>query len=204
MRESPAAAGTLPPPPLRFPAHGDLVPADLMPFTMLLGGARSGKSRTAARLAAASGRPVVFVATATAGDDEMAARIADHRRARPPDWSTVEEPVEIAAAVEAAGRSAYVVLDCLTLWLANVMGEGWQDDDILSYLSRLAGVLADRPGDAAVVSNEVGWGIVPADAFVRRYRDLLGAGNSRCVERAERAWLMVAGRALPLQEVPGG
>lgn len=165
-------------------------------FTLVLGGARSGKSTAAERLAHASGRPVVFVATATAGDDEMAARIEAHRRARPEHWVTIEEPVALSAAVEHVAEDAFLIVDCLTLWVNNRLE--LPDEHIVTAGIDLAGLLASRPGGAAVVSNEVGWGIVPDNALARRYRDLLGVVNARFADRAERTVLMVAGRAVEL------
>lgn len=175
-----------------------------MPFTFLVGGARSGKSRAAERLAARSAAEVTFVATAEALDAEMTARIAAHRLARPAGWQTVEEPLDVVGVVAGVGPGDFVVVDCLTLWVSNVMGAGWDDVAALRATDELAALLAARPGGAAVVSNEVGSGIVPIDPSARRFRDLLGAVNARMADRAQRALLMVAGRALVLEELGDG
>jgi adenosylcobinamide kinase / adenosylcobinamide-phosphate guanylyltransferase len=168
-------------------------------FTLLVGGARSGKSTGAERLASRSGTPVVVVATATAGDSEMATRIDAHRRARPAPWSTIEEPVHVLDRVAAVDPATFIVLDCLTLWVSNLWEVGRSDDDVLALSAALADTLAERPGDGAVVSNDVGGGIVPDNAVARRYRDLLGSVNTVFADRSERSLLMVAGRAVVLR-----
>ncbi|HEX5469530.1 MAG TPA: bifunctional adenosylcobinamide kinase/adenosylcobinamide-phosphate guanylyltransferase [Gaiellaceae bacterium] len=169
-----------------------------MSLTLLVGGARSGKSTLALRRAAAADS-VVFIATAEAGDDEMAARIASHRTERPVAWTTVEEPVEIRAAVESSPPESFVILDCLSLWVSNLMGRGWQDEAIEAETARAAAVAAARPAPTVVVTNEVGLGIVPATPLGRRYRDVLGRVNTTFAEAAEEALLVVAGRALRLE-----
>jgi adenosyl cobinamide kinase/adenosyl cobinamide phosphate guanylyltransferase len=167
-----------------------------MGFTLVLGGARSGKSDLAYRLARDSGRTVTVIATATAGDAEMTERIARHRAARPRDWSTVEEPVELSRAVLSAAVDSFVVLDCLTLWVSNLLGEGGTEAATTALAIALADELVHRHG--VVVSNEVGLGIVPANELARSFRDALGRVNAAFAERAERSVLMVAGRALEL------
>lgn len=163
---------------------------------LLLGGARSGKSATAVRLASASGLPVTFVATGQPGDGEMAARIARHRAERPAGWVTVEAPLDLRAAVASADARGFLIVDCLTLWVSNLLGDGRLDEEVLNEAARVAGRLEGRR--AVVVSNEVGLGVVPANLLGRRYRDLLGAVNSRFADAASRSLLMVAGLALEL------
>jgi adenosylcobinamide kinase/adenosylcobinamide-phosphate guanylyltransferase len=169
-----------------------------MPFVLLLGGARSGKSALAVEMARRSGAPVTFVATAEAGDEEMAERIARHRAERPAGWTTAEAPVAVLDAVRAAPAGRVVVVDCLTLWVANLLGRGAGAGEIRAAAGELAGALAERSGGAVVVSNEVGLGIVPASALARDYRDALGSVNATFAGRAERTALVVAGRALRL------
>lgn len=176
-----------------------------MALTVVLGGARSGKSALAVQAAAAQDRPVVFVATGQAGDDEMAERIAAHRAERPAGWRTVEEPVHLDHALRDCDPEAFVVVDCLTLWVANVMAAG--SDEVLAGAARAAGIAHHRIGPTIVVSNEVGSGIVPADPDVRRYRDLLGRVNAVFATAADRAVLVVAGRVVPLlpaEDLVGG
>jgi len=164
-------------------------------FSLLLGGARSGKSSLAVRMAQAAAAPVTFVATAEAGDEEMAARIAAHQAERQASWTTLEDPyLERVAALD---PSEFLIVDCLTLWLSNVLerpADAIQDDAV-----RLAAFLSARPGQGVVVSNEVGWGIVPFDAATRRYRDLLGRVNAAFAASATRCLLVVAGKTLELE-----
>jgi adenosylcobinamide kinase/adenosylcobinamide-phosphate guanylyltransferase len=171
-----------------------------MPMTLLLGGARSGKSDLAARLAASSGRPVVYVATAEGRDEEMTERISRHREARPPSWRTVEEPFALAPSIRGLPPEAFVVVDCLSLWVSNVMEAGASEDEILREARDAATTLAARARSSVVVSNEVGLGIVPVNELARRYRDVLGRVNVVFAAAATDAFLVVAGKALPLVE----
>jgi adenosyl cobinamide kinase/adenosyl cobinamide phosphate guanylyltransferase len=166
-----------------------------MGFVLLLGGARSGKSSLAVRLATDSGSPVTFVATGAAGDVEMADRIRAHREQRPATWTTVDAPIDLLAAITAA-PDEFLVVDCLTLWVSNLLGEGVGADEVRLAAGRVADEMARRRG--VVVSNEVGLGIVPANDLARAFRDLLGSVNARFAECAERALFMVAGRAIEL------
>ena len=169
-----------------------------MAFVLLLGGARSGKSAMATELAAASGGPVTLIATAEAGDDEMAERIRRHRAARPTGWRTVEAPLELVEAVASAPPGDFLIVDCLTLWVANLLEHGAGAAEIMVAADLAARELVGRA--AVVVSNEVGLGIVPANDLARAFRDVLGSVNARFAESAERAVLLVAGRAV---ELPG-
>ncbi len=171
-----------------------------MPYVFVTGGARSGKSAAAERRATAARAGVTVIATAEAGDEEMAVRIDRHRAARPASWATVEEPTDLAAAVRTVDQGRFVIVDCLTLWLANVLGSS--DGDIIHHSRETIDALVGRAGDGVVVSNEVGDGIVPADPMSRRYRDLLGQVNSLFAAHASGAYLMVAGRTVPLQAPP--
>lgn len=170
---------------------------------MLLGGARSGKSALAVGWGRAHDGPVTFVATGEARDDEMAERIRRHRAARPAAWTTVEAPADPLGAVSGATDGAFVIVDCLTLWVSNLLGEV-EDDELLARADALGAVAAARRAPTVVVTNEVGSGIVPADPATRRYRDVLGGVNTAVVAHAAAAWLLVAGRALPLHAPPAG
>jgi adenosylcobinamide kinase/adenosylcobinamide-phosphate guanylyltransferase len=172
-----------------------------MPYTFLIGGARAGKSSIAVRLASAYGGPVVVVATAQARDDDMAERIRAHRASRPDGWKTVEAPIELLGAVDGAGEDACVILDCLTLWVSNAIEAGASGQQIDAEARTVTSVLAGRPASSVVVSNEVGLGIVPANALARTYRDVLGRVNASFAAEASRSLFVVAGRGLPLQEV---
>jgi adenosyl cobinamide kinase/adenosyl cobinamide phosphate guanylyltransferase len=172
-----------------------------MPYTFLVGGARSGKSSLAVRLASAFEGPVVVVATAEARDDDMAERIRAHRSARPPEWEVVEAPMGLLGAVEGIREDASVILDCLTLWVSNALEEGPSEGDIDGEARKVASTLATRAAPSVVVSNEVGLGIVPANELARRYRDVLGRVNASFAAEASRCFFVVAGRGLPLDEV---
>lgn len=167
-----------------------------MAMTLLLGGAASGKSRSAAGLAARTGLPVTVIATAEALDDEMIERIARHRRERPEGWSVIEAPIDLIGAVEAARGAA--IIDCLTLWVSNLFGNDVGDDAIFERAATAAKACAARPEPTIVVSNEVGSGIVPMHPLVRRYRDVLGRVNATFADDADVVALMVAGRAVRL------
>jgi adenosyl cobinamide kinase/adenosyl cobinamide phosphate guanylyltransferase len=169
-----------------------------MALSVLLGGARSGKSTLAVRCAAAYHGPVCLIATATAGDEEMATRIAHHRAERPATWQTVEEPLELEAALAGADQDALVIVDCLTLWVSNQFAAGAGDVDIADHADRAARRAAGRAAPVIAVSNEVGMGIVPADSLARRFRDIHGRVNAIWVARAAHASLVVAGALLGL------
>jgi adenosylcobinamide kinase / adenosylcobinamide-phosphate guanylyltransferase len=168
-----------------------------MPLTVLIGGARSGKSALALQLVADADE-VVFVATAEARDEEMAERIERHRRDRPSEWRVVEEPIALRGAVEAAPPAAGVIVECLSLWVSNLLEAGWADEAVEAEGEKAARVAANRPGATVVVTNEVGLGIVPETPLGRRYRDLLGRVNATFAAAADEAHFVVAGRTLPL------
>jgi adenosyl cobinamide kinase/adenosyl cobinamide phosphate guanylyltransferase len=167
-------------------------------LVVLLGGARSGKSALAVRLAGAS---ATLVATAVAGDEEMAERIRRHRSERPAAWTTLEEPLALGAALDSIDPEGAVVVDCLSLWVSNLVEAGRVDADIEQEAAAVARQATDRPALTVVVSNEVGLGIVPATPLGRRYRDLLGAVNRTFAAAAERAQLVVAGRGIELDRL---
>lgn len=169
-----------------------------MSLVLLLGGARAGKSAAAQRLAAQWDGPVTFVATAEALDDEMAARIARHRDERPAGWTTFEEPLALREAVAALAPASAAIVDCLTLWVSNTLDR--DEEAVLAEAAEAAELAVVHPAPVIVVSNEVGLGIVPANADARAYRDRLGAVNRVFAERAETAALVVAGRLLRLEE----
>ncbi|GGL80087.1 adenosylcobinamide kinase/adenosylcobinamide phosphate guanyltransferase [Deinococcus aerolatus] len=162
------------------------------------GGARSGKSTFAERLAAAPGWPVTYLATAQALDDEMQARVARHRSDRPAGWPTVEEPLEAAQALRSASTPT-VLLDCLSLWVSNMLLADWSDAAMLAAADALLADAHARPGLTVLVSNEVGLGIVPDNALARRYRDVLGWVNQRGAAASDEAYLLVSGLALKLK-----
>ncbi len=164
--------------------------------TLVLGGARSGKSRYAESLVTGRPQPWVYIATAEARDDEMAARIAAHRARRAAGWQTIEAPHELPEALRAAPPEAAVLVDCLTLWLSNVMDAKFNIDKLTQ---RLEEALGGRTGMTVLVSNEVGLSIVPDNALARSFRDAQGVLNQRLAARARRVVLMVAGQPLTVK-----
>lgn len=170
-------------------------------LTLVLGGARSGKSGYAeglARRAENSGYSVVYIATAEALDEEMAARVAHHRAHRPTGWTTVEEPIRLAETLSrAAGPDRLVLVDCLTLWLTNLMLA--EPPMLETERAKLLATLPVLPGDIVLVSNEVGSGVVPADPLSRRFVDEAGRLHQTLAALADRVVLMVAGCAVPVK-----
>lgn len=174
----------------------------LAAHVLVLGGRRSGKSRFAEDLVLSSGLAPVYVATATPGDGEMSARIASHRDRRGERWRTVETPLLLADAVhDAAVAGNAVLVDCLTLWLANLMEA---EADIAAEIAGLVSALEAATGPVVFVSNEVGGGIVPDNALARRYSDAHGILNQRIAAAVGRVVLVAAGLPLLLKPSPQG
>lgn len=169
----------------------------LPPVTLLLGGARSGKSRYGEGMIEAGFGGGVYLATAEAGDGEMDRRIAAHRTRRGDKWMTVEEPLALAAMVATHSRGDRgILVDCLTLWLSNLMAA---ERDVDRESDALLAALGAAPGPVVLVSNEVGSGIVPMSALARDFRDAAGVLNQRAAAAADAVALMVAGLPLPLK-----
>lgn len=162
---------------------------DLPYLTLVIGGARSGKSRHAEQLMAELSPPWCYVATGQAFDEEMRERIAEHQRRRSGDWRTVEAPIDLPGTLARMPESP-VLVDCLTLWLTNLM---LGDHDIPAAISALEIALERRTAPTILVSNEVGMGIVPETPLGRRFRDEAGRLNQRIAAKAGRVLLMVAG-----------
>ena len=173
-------------------------------LTLLLGGARSGKSSYAQQLAHANGGSVLFVATAEAGDAEMQARIQAHRAERPITWQTLEAPLNVAAALSKEEVSAVVLLDCLTLLASNVLAalpepvdNEAAEEALLTEVDALLAAYEQGAAHWIVISNEVGLGLVPPYPLGRIYRDALGRANQRVAAAADEVLFMVAG--LPMR-----
>ncbi|WP_165672107.1 bifunctional adenosylcobinamide kinase/adenosylcobinamide-phosphate guanylyltransferase [Metapseudomonas otitidis] len=166
---------------------------------LILGGARSGKSRLAERQAADSGLAVVYIATSQPLDGEMSARVAHHRARRPVHWGLVEEPVELARVLrERAGADTCLLVDCLTLWLTNLL---MLEDDTRLAAERdaLLACIAELPGRVLLVSNETGLGVVPLGELTRRYVDEAGWLHQALAERCTRVTFTVAGLPMLLK-----
>lgn len=171
--------------------------ATLPPMVLVLGGARSGKSRFAESLIEGAGLPALYLATAQAEDDEMRARIAAHRARRDAGWLTAEEPLELANRLLAEnGKARPILIDCLTLWLSNLLLAG---RDIGFETERLLATLSQVKAPVIMVANEVGLGIVPDNALARSFRDHAGRLNQRVAAAADRVIFMAAGLPLALK-----
>jgi adenosylcobinamide kinase/adenosylcobinamide-phosphate guanylyltransferase len=181
-------------------------------LVLIIGGARSGKSRLAEQLAAASGRAVLYAATLEPGDDEMVRRISAHRSRRPADWQTIEAPLDLVGALRDEARPGTTVLiDCLTVWISNLLlrqypaaGAASADAEaaqvtIMAAIDDLLSWYADADVTLIVVSNEVGAGLVPPYPLGRLYRDVLGTVNQRLAAVADRVFSVTAGLALELK-----
>lgn len=182
--------------PDQFQPSADAVSGSaLPPLTLVLGGARSGKSRFAEEIIERTGRPALYLATAEPSDDEMRARIAAHRARRGGNWTTIEEPLELVNAL-LAGDARPILIDCLTLWLSNLMGA---KRDIGFEIERLLSVLPQGKSPVVLVANEVGLGIVPENALAREFRDHAGRLNQGVARLAQRVVFMAAGLPLTLK-----
>lgn len=184
-----------------------------MTRTLVLGGARSGKSAYAERSAAASGKEVVYIATAQAGDGEMVARIAHHRQQRPAVWTTVEEPIALGDALQRwCAPQRVILVDCLTLWLSNVLFSGSVDFPDVGTITLppvfheqhayFLQALEQASGDIVLVSNEIGMGVVPYGAVSRCFTDEAGRLNQTVAACCEHVVLVAAGLPLVLKGAP--
>jgi adenosylcobinamide kinase / adenosylcobinamide-phosphate guanylyltransferase len=163
---------------------------------LITGGARSGKSALAERMTLALGRPAVYIATAEAWDDEMADRIARHRARRGAEWETVAEPLDLARVLTDTDGGPPRLVDCITLWLSNLM---LAERDWEAEVARVAGLIPRLRGPVVFVTNEVGSGIVPDNALARAYRDAAGLANQRLAEACDELWLCVSGHPLKVK-----
>lgn len=171
---------------------------------LILGGARSGKSHYAEQLAQTSNKQVIYIATGTAGDEEMQARINQHKADRPRYWQTIEEPVCLAdVLLEYASTDNYILVDCLTLWLSNILFDAqgnYQEDIFLQQKQALLEVLPRIATETALVSNEVGSGVVPMDKMSRRFVDEAGRLHQQLAKVCSHVTLVTAGLPLPLKQ----
>ena len=181
-------------------------------LTLVLGGARSGKSRHAQELAVreAGGSPVLFIATAQAGDEEMTARISRHQSDRPAHWRTVEEPLDVAAVLRRERDAPVILIDCLTFFVTNHLlrsgdaahcdADTWDEAGVETAVAGLLRASQEVPARVLLVSNEVGMGMVPGTALGRVWRDVAGRANQQAAAAADEVVLLVAG--LPLRIKP--
>lgn len=170
-------------------------------LTLLLGGVRSGKTALAVRMGRQHDGAVTYLATGPSitGDADWDHRVATHRQERPADWHTVEEEVDLAPTLRDQG-AGLIILDCLTLWVNNLLWRSRDHDDVVATARETATIAAERTAPTVVVSNEVGMGVHPETAAGREYRDVLGRVNQAWAAVADRTLLLVAGRALDLHD----
>ena len=168
-------------------------------FTFVVGGARSGKSSFAMRLGESMGSPRLYIATAEPLDAEMEERIRRHREERSGRWETVEERRDVAAGVERAAGYSVVLIDCLTLWLTNLLMDGLDDLAVVEEAEGLVEAIRGAGANVVAVSNEVGLGIVPPDPISRRFRDLSGTMNQMLSAAATEAYFVASGMPLKLK-----
>jgi adenosylcobinamide kinase/adenosylcobinamide-phosphate guanylyltransferase len=163
---------------------------------LITGGARSGKSALAERMTLALGGPAIYIATAEAWDDEMEDRIARHRARRGAEWETVAEPLDLVRALTGTDGGKPRLVDCVTLWLSNLMlgGHDWEKE-----VARVADLVPRLAGPVVFVTNEVGSGIVPDNALARAYRDAAGIANQRLAGACDELWLCVSGHPLKVK-----
>lgn len=170
-------------------------------LTLLLGGARSGKSSLAVEIGRRHAGDVVYLATAAGLDGDMADRIRRHQEERPSEWRTIEEQIDLVGALDATGGvSTLTIVDCLTLWTTNLILGGWDDDEIRSRAELAARHASRLASPVVAISNEVGLGIHPDTDLGRRFRDVHGWVNQCWARHADRSLLLVAGRVLPLED----
>jgi adenosylcobinamide kinase/adenosylcobinamide-phosphate guanylyltransferase len=171
-----------------------------MKSILITGGARSGKSRFAQKLAVEAGGRVLFVATAEAKDEAMRLRIEAHRESRPKGWKTLEAPLEISGIIgQNVGEAKVVVIDCITMLVANILLQGRSEELVLKEIEALIRQMDGVEATFILVTNEVGLGVVPDNELGRRYRDCLGRANQLLARHADEVYLMVAGIPLRLK-----
>ena|SRR3989338_1145917 len=169
-------------------------------FIFILGGARSGKSAYALNLAKERSRKVLYIATAEAGDSEMKSRISKHKASRPRYWKTIEEPLDLIAALKKhKHKYEVIIIDCLTLYLSNLMHKGLTQGTVIKRIKDAAAYIKAMRESVVVISNEVGLGIVPENKLAREFRDIAGLANQIMAEAADEAVFIQAGIPLKLK-----
>lgn len=170
--------------------------------TFILGGARSGKSQFAIGLAKKTSKCVIFIATATDSDKEMRERIKLHRKNRPSHWKTIEEPKKLSSLVKGIPKKTeLIIIDCMTIFISNLLLEGKSDNFIESEISLMLKALKKSRLNSLIVSNEVGMGIVPDNALARRFRDLAGKINQGIAKASNEVYFIVSGLTLKIKDI---
>jgi len=169
----------------------------------ITGGVKSGKSSYALKLAKKMDKEVIFLATGSAKDEEMKERIRLHKKSRPSSWKTIEEGRDIIPVLSSIKPPhKIIIMDCLTFLVSNLLLDHHTEEFITEYIERIAKIILKSPHTAIIVSNEVGWGVVPESALGRKFRDILGKSNQIMAKYAQRVYLMVSGMPVNLKESP--
>lgn len=168
-------------------------------IVFVLGGAASGKSRFSCELAKGWGDDVAYIATAIPVDDEMRLKIEEHKRRRPDEWKTFEEPYDLNRIFQKVGETRIILVDCLTIYISNLLLNGKEKDSILDRIRDFVLCLREKGKMAVIVSNEVGSGIVPDNPVGRRFRDIVGCVNQMVQEMSDEVYFMVAGRGIRIK-----
>ena len=170
-------------------------------IVFITGGVRSGKSSYALKLAKKMDKEVIFLATGSAKDEEMEERIKLHKKGRPSSWKTIEEGKNvIPALLSIKPPHKIIIIDCLTFFVSNLLLDHQTEEFITEYIERIAKIILKSPHTAIIVSNEVGWGVVPESALGRKFRDTLGKSNQIMAKYAQKVYLMVSGMPVKLKE----
>jgi adenosylcobinamide kinase / adenosylcobinamide-phosphate guanylyltransferase len=168
-------------------------------IVFVTGPVRSGKSSFAVELAKKTKQKVVFIATCRPLDEEMKARVSKHRETRPKEWETREEELNIASVLKSAGPSKTVIIDCITLWVSNLLMRGFEENKLKEEIIALVSTLRKIKSSVIIVSNEVGWGIVPDNGISRAFRDIIGLAHQEICAASDEAYLMVCGIPVKLK-----
>ncbi len=170
-------------------------------ITFILGGARSGKSRQAVKIANQKNKKIAFIATCQPLDEEMRQRIQIHKKNRPKNWKTFEEPYDIAGKIKKnCNKFDIVLIDCLTLWASNLLLAGSNESTIKKEIKKILSVLRKTKADSIIVSNEVGSSVVPVNILARNFRDIAGTINQIAAETADRVLFMIAGIPMEIKK----
>ena len=168
-------------------------------IVFITGPVRSGKSNFAVKLAKKWGKKVIFLATCRPADNEMRKRIKKHKKSRPGEWKVIEENIDISPVIKNTGKDKLVIIDCITLWLSNLLLSGLKEKKITKKINEFLLMLKKTKSSIVIVSNEVGWGIVPDNELSRIFRDIIGIAHQKISEVSHEVYLLVSGIALKIK-----
>ncbi|MCP4650507.1 MAG: bifunctional adenosylcobinamide kinase/adenosylcobinamide-phosphate guanylyltransferase [PVC group bacterium] len=165
----------------------------------ITGSVRSGKSNYAVKLAKQSKQKIIFLATCTPADAEMKQRVRKHKKSRPKNWQTIEEPIDVISVLKQLKDDELVIFDCLTLWVSNLLLSGFEEKEVIKIIEKFVEQLKINKANVIIVSNEVGWGIVPENKLARVFRDIIGTAHQKIAKVSDEAYLMVAGMPMKIK-----